>query len=347
MITSGARPIEERCGCNISDVDYPHVKTTKWMWRDMVFRDRVNAGLLGTCNGRHPRTHVMQDLAVELSMIWDRMDLIRETYPLMPQWAEAELTSFTTTHEIRYSKVLPHTPFRYKEFVERLNAEEDPFMDDDQSDILVDAPREPEADDSVQIASPVVRHLKGRQPGKIEIPKRGQSPPSAPAGTRHMSDVTSVPETPQSQIRRRATSPTAELRREAQQLFLGEKRKRVSEVEALRDRAGFKTDLKPASQRRTGTKEIPIRIYDEEAARTSWGTVEGYSSEEDSEMSYDGFGDWCMDLDEALEHRKYLRNIMNHEMGLVEKCRRQREYSSISRHIRKLRWQKDEQEYSR
>jgi hypothetical protein len=290
------------------------------------------------------------------------MDLIREMYPLMPKWAENELTSFVTTYEFRYSQVLPHTPDRYKTLVEELAEEQDPFMEDGQPDTFVEESKhEPEADDCVQTASPIVKHLRGRQPSKIQIPSRSSSPsppsisrpvlkptpPIAKPVLRRTPPVTSVPETPQSQIRRRTTSPTSELRREAQLLFLGEKRKRATELESLRERGGFKTNLKPKSHRRTGTREIPIRVYDEEAAMTSWGTVEGSSSDEESEeISYDGSGDWCMDLEEAVEHRKYLYRILSRDMGLVEKCRRQREYSSLSRHIRKLRWLKDEQEYS-
>jgi len=333
--------------------DLPHVQTTKYHWRDMVYQDHANAALLGTCNGRNPREWIPQPLEIEISMVWDRMDLVKEIYPAMLDWRNWILDAFVASAEVRYSQILPLTPFRYRHIVDKRCSEEDPFMDDDQPDMLAavhDAEiakaeykrrnsRHEEDKDEVKIGSPKVRRMDARRPPNLEIPPRSPPPlskrsrtlletpkPRTPPRMTSPPKVRRVVETPRSQLPK-AQSPGRLLWYLDENGFdVREKQKREAELADLKDRGGYKSNLNPASKRRTGTREIPIAVYEEESEDT-----------EASEDSFETWGDWCLDLPESLQHKHEVRKLMDKEHSLMEKCRLQREYCSISRHIRELK----------
>lgn len=352
VIADDASPIDDRCGCGTEE-NLPHIRTTKYNWRDMVFVDHLNARLLGTCNGRNPREFVPQSKSIEMSMLWDRMDLVAETYPQRENWLTALMGRWLSKRRMTYSELFMSAPQRYVslfdgkiewpmnehgsfvEGVEEEKEDEDAFMDRGQPDLF-------QACVDVAIAEEEKRKGKGKRKRRPSYEKMRPIP-------------LRIPETPENQCPASSmSSPTLRLTRlsvgveepVAPALLLTPKtegsksgKKRRTELERLTQRDGFaKKSIAPTGSTRTGSKKNPLNVHDDEKSPPKkWSVPMPATPDECASVCLSESGEWLLNLKESEEYLKTLRREMFNAETAKESYRLWDEIKSLRRHITELK----------
>ncbi len=330
-----AQPMMERCGCD-GEWTLGHVKVSKWAFRYLTSFDVEGAYKLGTCPGSKFGRLRKLPFAVELDMLWDRLDLVLEAYPYSQLYAVRMVDTWSVTNSTPLERLMEWSPRRHRILFEgRVNMDNVDLTSEESSSSdgsaasattsdpgLAPAPVLPmilETDEvlSDDDSNDSVSFLFARGP---RTPKREKlvriaprPPPDAPP--RPVSD----------RVNRRLSLGAGAGAGAGDGEKAKSKRKRLSEIEHLRERCGFKTDLRPSSSRRIGSRACPLKVYED-------------SDEWDSESELDSLESmWILSLVESVEYEKDVKRRMDTAMTLAEHCAAWKELQSLREHIRDLK----------